>query len=172
MKWAVLIFAFVCGIALTNPAKAEDADHGKCDENWPEPPATGVLPQVLRDPTTGLTLYLESDGRHMAAIAHDGSILWHRNLFDDPKIERYFMPPGPLPGEAPSSLKDWQRSMHAYVESLGIDRLEIVPDCARASIDHSLPTQFRGHYIRAGSGTHIFWLLDARTGDFQLEAIN
>ena len=28
------------------------------------------------------------------------------------------------------------------------------------SIDHDLPPPFRGHYIRAGSGTGIYWLLD------------
>lgn len=39
-------------------------------------------------------------------------------------------------------------------------------------IDHELPSVFKGHYVRAGSGTHIFWLLNAKTGDFKMEQIN
>ncbi len=62
--------------------------------------------------------------------------------------------------------------MHTYIDHLSIDRIEVLPECALAIVDHHMPAQFRGHYIRAGSGTHIFWLLDAETGDFLVEQIN
>jgi hypothetical protein len=117
-------------------------------------------------------LHVESDGRHMSAITRNGMILWHRNLFDDPRLEYVFPAPPQIEGEPPVSGGEWRRHMRSYVGHLSIDRIGVEPDCALRFIDHDLPPQFRGHYIRAGSGTHIFWLLDANTGDFQLEEIN
>jgi len=129
-------------------------------------------PFVLNDPRSGLILYVESDGRHMAAITHEGEMLWHRNLFSDPKLERLFPPPPAIEGEQPVSSEDWRRKMHSYIAHEVIDRIAVEPDCVlRLRNKGRYPARFRGHYIRAGSGTHITWLLDAKTGDFQLENI-
>lgn len=38
---------------------------------------------------TGITFYVESDGRHVTALASTGKILWHRNPFVDGKLEPY-----------------------------------------------------------------------------------
>ena len=129
-------------------------------------------PFLLHDPRSMLTLSVESDGRHMSAITNEGKLVWHRNLFDDPKLVRLFPQPPQIPGERPVSPEEWDRKMQSYVAHLGIDRIGIEPDCMVRFIDHDLPLHIHGHYIRVGSGTHIFWLLDAKTGDFQMEEIN
>src|SRR5690349_22281876 len=46
-------------------------------------------PQVCRDPTTGTLLYVESDGRHVAAISRDGKLLWNRDPFKDAHLPFY-----------------------------------------------------------------------------------
>ena len=48
-----------------------------------------VEPKVLIDPKTRITYYLESDGRHVAAISSDGKILWHRDPFNDAGLWPY-----------------------------------------------------------------------------------
>jgi hypothetical protein len=115
-------------------------------------------------------LYVESDGRHMAAITREGKIAWHRNLFDGLKPESVFVPPPRIEGELGFSDEEWRR--YSDVSRLSIDRIGIEPDCVLRFIDHDLPPHLHGHYIRAGSGTHIFWLIDAKTGDLQVQEIN
>ena len=39
-------------------------------------------------------------------------------------------------------------------------------------IDHDRAPPFHGYYIRAGSGTHMTYLLDANTGDIVVDMIN
>jgi hypothetical protein len=129
-------------------------------------------PFLLNDPRSGLVLYVESDGRHMAAISRDGKLVWHRDVFSDPRLPRYFPPPPPLFGEPMISDKTWLERMHSYVGQLSIDRLGIVPDCLVHSIDHNRNPRYRGHYIVAGSGTRLTYLIDAKTGDLVLDAIN
>jgi hypothetical protein len=46
-------------------------------------------PQVYRDPKSGTLLYLETDGRHLAAIAPDGKLLWNRDPFMDAHVPFY-----------------------------------------------------------------------------------
>jgi hypothetical protein len=46
-------------------------------------------PQVYRDPKTGILLYVESDGRHLAAISSDGKLLWSRDPFSDAHLPFY-----------------------------------------------------------------------------------
>ena len=38
------------------------------------------VPQILKDPKTGVVFYLESDRRHVSAIAPDGNLLWCSEL--------------------------------------------------------------------------------------------
>jgi hypothetical protein len=42
------------------------------------PPRT---PSTYRDPVSGIVVYVESDGRHLAAIGRNGKLLWVRNPF-------------------------------------------------------------------------------------------
>jgi len=42
-----------------------------------------ATPIVFRDSRTSITYYVESDGRHVAAIDAEGKLLWVRNPFED-----------------------------------------------------------------------------------------
>lgn len=46
-------------------------------------------PQVYKDSQTGTALYVETDGRHVAAISSDGRLLWNRDPFKDAHLEFY-----------------------------------------------------------------------------------
>ena len=46
-------------------------------------------PQVYRDAHSGTLYYVESDGRHVAAISRDGKLLWVRDPFMDAHLEPY-----------------------------------------------------------------------------------
>jgi len=46
-------------------------------------------PQVYKDQPSGTTLYLETDGRHVAAISGDGKLLWVRDPFKDGHLDSY-----------------------------------------------------------------------------------
>ena len=140
------------------------SDSPRCPTVETKPFAAGQ-PFLLRDSHTGLLLYVESDGRHMSAIAQNGKILWHRNLFDDARLARSLVPTG-FPGQRPLSTEEWRLWAKSYLNSLSIDRVAVFPDCALHYIDHVLLPQFHGHYIYAASGGHVEYLLDAKTGDF------
>ena len=45
--------------------------------------------QVYKDPKSGTLLYVESDGRHLAAISPDGKLLWSRDPFSDAHVPFY-----------------------------------------------------------------------------------
>ena len=46
-------------------------------------------PQVYKDPHSTTTLYLETDGRHVAAISGDGKLLWNKDPFKDGHLPFY-----------------------------------------------------------------------------------
>jgi hypothetical protein len=46
-------------------------------------------PQVYRDSKSGTLLYVETDGRHVAAISRDGKLVWIRDPFTDAHLEFY-----------------------------------------------------------------------------------
>lgn len=46
-------------------------------------------PQVYKDPTSGTLLYVESDGRHVAALSVQGKLLWNRDPFKDAHLPFY-----------------------------------------------------------------------------------
>ena len=46
-------------------------------------------PQVYKDPSSGTLLYVESGGRHVAAISIDGKLLWNRDPFTDAHLQFY-----------------------------------------------------------------------------------
>jgi hypothetical protein len=46
-------------------------------------------PQVYKDPTSGTLLYIETDGRHVAAISVQGKLLWNRDPFKDAHLPFY-----------------------------------------------------------------------------------
>lgn len=166
-----LLLVLGCVFATGISARAASLGAKTCTEVWPKPFPAGQ-PYLLNDPRSGLLLYVEGDGRHMAAITRDGKILWHRNLFADPRLERILVPPPPIEGQPTPSPEQWRQHVRSFLSHLSIDRIGVEPDCWLHYIDHDLPPQLRGHYIRAGSGTYIFWLIDAKTGDLQMEEMN
>ena len=46
-------------------------------------------PQVYKDPHSSATLYVETDGRHVAAISGDGELLWNKDPFKDGHLSFY-----------------------------------------------------------------------------------
>ena len=46
-------------------------------------------PRVYRDPNSGTLFYVETDGRHVAAISGDGKLLWIRDPFKDAHLDSY-----------------------------------------------------------------------------------
>jgi hypothetical protein len=46
-------------------------------------------PIAYKDSRTVISFYVESDGRHVAAIDPDGNLLWVRNPFEDQKLCPY-----------------------------------------------------------------------------------
>jgi len=46
-------------------------------------------PQVYKDSKTGTLLYVETDGRHAAAISPGGKLLWNRDPFRDASLPLY-----------------------------------------------------------------------------------
>jgi hypothetical protein len=172
-----LLLATICVIAATASTGAAELKPTACENVWPERFPAGK-PFVLFDPWSGLTLQLESDGRHMKATNRDGKLIWQRDILYDKGRFRFqiIVPPAPAPMESGQVVADSAEKMrqreNAELATYPLDRLGLVPDCMVAIIDHMLPSAFHGHYIRGGSGTHIDWLLDAKTGDLQMEAIN
>jgi hypothetical protein len=69
-------------------------------------------PQVYKEPNSGTLFYVESDGRHVAAISADGKLLWHKDPFKDGHLEFYrthrpqIVYIGPLPHSVPRSDSD------------------------------------------------------------------
>lgn len=47
---------------------------------------------IYKDATTGIIFYVESDGRHVAAIAKGGKLLWVRDPFVDAHLKPYRTP--------------------------------------------------------------------------------
>jgi len=48
-----------------------------------------IAPFVFRDFDSGVMFYVESNGRHISAIAPTGSVLWHRNPFQEAHLCAY-----------------------------------------------------------------------------------
>ena len=51
------------------------------------PPAFEGL--IYKDPATGVILYIETDGRHVAAISPEGRLLWRKDPFIDAGLTPY-----------------------------------------------------------------------------------
>lgn len=53
-------------------------------------------PLVFKDPRTLITFYVESDGRHLAAIDKEGKLLWVHNPFEEDKEQCEYRTPHPI----------------------------------------------------------------------------
>jgi hypothetical protein len=81
-------FALVALIATAqagDPAPAPVVDCATFMAAVPPGPELPSKPVSFRDNQTGILLYVETDGRHLAALGADGKLLWVRNPFEDSK---------------------------------------------------------------------------------------
>jgi hypothetical protein len=46
-------------------------------------------PQVYRDAKSATLFYVESDGRHVAAISNNGKLLWNKDPFTEARLSPY-----------------------------------------------------------------------------------
>ena len=46
-------------------------------------------PQVYKDPNSGTLFYVETDGRHVAAVSGKGKLLWTKDPFKDARLSFY-----------------------------------------------------------------------------------
>jgi len=93
--------AFALGVFSLNAAQASwPPAPGECVGYIPPPPGVTDKPLPLmagnpakplayRDHDSGVSFYVESDGRHLAAISSDGKLLWVRNPFVDRRLCPY-----------------------------------------------------------------------------------
>ncbi len=69
--------------AYNNGSVARHLKHGINNDD------ESIKPLTFLNTNSHVLYYVESDGRHVAAIAKDGKLLWHRNPFVDAKLEPY-----------------------------------------------------------------------------------
>jgi len=126
-------------------------------------------PQAYRDAETGIVLYVETDGRHIAAIGANGKLLWVR----DPFVDRNMCP---------------YRSAHPYIAWIGasggdfgrhyLGPFEPTPDAiANARIVRELnseiahnraiePPRDADRFIGLSFNSSQFGYVNIRNGDF------
>jgi hypothetical protein len=78
-------------------------------------------PIAYADKTLKTVFYVESDGRHLSAIAFDGRILWTRNPFVDAKLKPYRSDEPKIVGIGPSQALGLRRSPDPKATFIGIE---------------------------------------------------
>jgi len=108
---------------------------------------------AYKDLRAGLILYVESDGRHFAAIDSNGRLLWVRNPFEDAGLCPYRSPhPVIYEIEVADSLPDFGGRAGPYLQKLGM---------------------ISGHaYVRIYFDSSQFGLVDETSGNFFFEGQN
>ena len=81
MKAAHLLAIALC-LQLLGSAQETATYIGRYTEPFPGP-------QVYKDPNSGSLFYVETDGRHIAAISNDGKLLWIREPHKDAHVDFY-----------------------------------------------------------------------------------
>jgi hypothetical protein len=80
-KFAYWILAFVAALTFCWAQKSETYI-GRYLTDFPGP-------QIYKDQATGTLFYVETDGRHVAAISCAGKVLWSRDPFSDAHLSFY-----------------------------------------------------------------------------------
>jgi hypothetical protein len=110
-------------------------------------------PLAYKDPRSGISLYVESDGRHFAAIDSNGRLLWVRNPFEETGLCPYRSPhPVIYEIEVADSLPDFGGRAGPYLQKLGM-----------------VPTDT---YVRIYFDSSQFGLVDETSGSFFFEGQN
>jgi hypothetical protein len=72
-----------------------------------------VTPRTLVDPRTKISYFLDSDGRHISAIAPNGKLIWRLDPFEEARLSPYrFSRPIIIYFEFPS--EEWWRHKTQY----------------------------------------------------------
>ncbi len=100
-------------------------------------------PVAFKDPRTQVTLYVESDGRHLAAIDEGGQLLWIRDPFQDAGLCPYRTP---RPVIYKLELAQFEEYQLGYVKALGFDMSHVA--------------------VSLYFDSSQFGLIDEKTGDF------
>lgn len=104
---------------------------GKYDQPFPGP-------QAYRDADSGIIFYVESDGRHVAALSKEGNVLWHRDPFTDSKLQLY-------------------RTKQPRIVWIGQPQKWMV---------EAMSSKGAGRFISISYNSSQFGVIDIKTGDF------
>jgi hypothetical protein len=118
----------------------------------PPPPGWEHLPaqpMTYKDPRTSITLYVESDGRHVAAINADGTLLWVRDPF---KGSRACPAEKVIPVIASLKAEPSTSSLAEYLQPFGFEA--------------------RDQLVEIMFASNFFGYLNERTGNFVCIGIN
>jgi hypothetical protein len=103
-KWTVAAATMLFAVAVPHMAAAgPDAPPAPLRDGLP-PALMGL---IYKDPATNVIIYVETDGRHVAAISPDGKLLWRKNPFVDAGMQPYRLARPTInyvgPGRAPAA---------------------------------------------------------------------
>jgi hypothetical protein len=83
-------------------------------------------PKAYKDPRSSISFYVESDGRHLAAIDSEGRLLWVRNPYEDKPAFCQYRTPRPvidyvaateISPQLAAALKSWGATLsHTFLE--------------------------------------------------------
>jgi hypothetical protein len=103
-------------------------------------PVPITLPHTYKDVDSGIVFYVESDGRHVTAIAPDSRILWSRDPFADAHLQPY-------------------RTHTPLIVYIG--KIDVADE------SHNWMLRGRtGRYIAISFNSSQFGIIDIKTGDF------
>jgi hypothetical protein len=102
-------------------------------------------PLTFKDPRTSISFYVESDGRHLAAIDAAGKLLWVRNPFEDAHLCPY-------------------RNPRPSISS--IFTVEISPH--RAEKMRAVGMDSSHEFLEIKFDSSLFGVVDETNGDFQM----
>jgi hypothetical protein len=137
MRRILTLAVFVIGAF----ASAQSATADDCSNSWAPGPAQVPHAFTYRDGATGIQLYVESDGRHLAAFSPEGDLLWVRNPFEDKHLCPY------------------------RVERPIIWRIVPFPESLHARVAGYLKRA--GPFVQIEFDSSQFGAIDLPTGDFQ-----
>ena len=99
--------------------------------------------QAYKDADTGVIFYVESDGRHIAAISPDGKVLWNQDPMAGAHLESY----------------------HAGLESYRVKNPRII-FIGKESEEHAKRLESTGRFIAISYENSQFGDVDMKTGNF------
>ena len=109
-----------------------------------------AIPTSYKDPRTSITFYVESDGRHLVAIASIGKLLWVRNPWEEAHAFCPYRTPRPV--VASLKIVELNEAARPYLKSRG------------GNLEHT--------FIALSFDSSQYGMLDESTGDFFPEGQN